>query len=231
MNRIFTMIAVAAALLALGTQGWAAPAAQGGLEQGLLAIQHRWAHINYETPEDQRAKAFEGLEKQADALAARYPGRVEPRIWKAITLSTHAGVAGPFSALGLAKQARDLLVAAEKQDPTALDGSIYTSLGTLYSRVPGWPIGFGSDKKAKACFARALAVNPRGLDPNYLYARFLYDQHEDKQAMAHLQKALQAPARPQRPLADKGRREEVRALLAKVRGRSGDALAANQGMD
>ena len=34
-------------------------------------------------------------------------------------------------------------------DPKALAGSAYTSLGSLYYQVPGWPIGFGDDKKAR----------------------------------------------------------------------------------
>ena len=33
-------------------------------------------------------------------------------------------------------------------DPKALDGSAYASLGSLFYQVPGWPIGFGDDKKA-----------------------------------------------------------------------------------
>lgn len=221
-----TIATVVFILAAMGGRAWAAPA--GDLDQGILAIQRQWAHITYEMPEDQRAAAFHKLEGQADALIARYPDRVEPSVWKAITLSSHAAVAGPFGALKLVEQARDLLLEAEKKDPTALDGSILTSLGTLYAQVPGWPIGFGSNDKARHYFAKALAVNPEGLDPNYFYAQFLYDQHEYSDALAHLRKALDAPPRPQRPLADKGRRQQVRALMAKVRSDMGDEVAASQ---
>ena len=52
-------------------------------------------------------------------------------------------VAGPIAvlgALGLAKQARADFEQAIKLDPTALDGSAYTSLGVLYYSVPGWPV-------------------------------------------------------------------------------------------
>ena len=40
-------------------------------------------------------------------------------------------------------------------------------------------------------------------------------KHAD-QAVAYLEKALQAPPRPGRQLADQGRREEVRVLMEKV---------------
>jgi hypothetical protein len=54
-------------------------------------------------------------------------------------------------------------------DPRALQGSAYTSLGSLYYQVPGWPIGFGDDKRAEAMLLKALEINPDGIDPNYFY--------------------------------------------------------------
>ena len=52
---------------------------------------------------------------------------------------------------------------------------LITSLGTLYYKVPGWPIGFGSDKKAREYLAKALDLNPTGIDPNYFMGEFLFD--------------------------------------------------------
>jgi hypothetical protein len=46
------------------------------------------------------------------------------------------------------KQARKDFEAAIALDKTALAGSAYTSLGSLYYQVPSWPPGFGSNKKA-----------------------------------------------------------------------------------
>ena len=40
----------------------------------------------------------------------------------------------------------------------------------------------------------------------------------EKTALEHLQKALRAPARACRELADAGRRQEITALIAKIRG-------------
>jgi len=222
MKLILTLMLFACALVSP-----AYAATDSGLGNRIADIQHRWARISYQMPEGQRADAFDKLEKRADALTSEYPDRVEPRVWKAIVLSSHAAVAGPFSALKMAERARDLLLEAEQKDPTALNGSIPTSLGTLYAKVPGWPLGFGSDDKARAYFHKALKVNPDGLDPNYFYGQFLYDQGDYRGALEHLRKALDAPDRPGRPLADKGRRQQARALMAKAQSELGshDAVA------
>ena len=119
-----------------------------------------------------------------------------------------------------AKESREQLEAALKLDPTALNGSAYTSLGTLYHKVPGFPLGFGSDKKARENLERALELNPDGIDPNYFYAEFLFDQGDYAGARRHIEKALEAPARPGRESADAGRRKDIAALLAKVRARA-----------
>ena len=108
-------------------------------------------------------------------LVESYPDRAEPKIWLAIALSTDAGINGGLSALGEVKEARRLLESAEKIDPAALDGSIYTSLGSLYYQVPGWPIGFGNDDKAEAYLKQALAIN-RITSYNVCYTKLLRER-------------------------------------------------------
>lgn len=201
-----------------------AMASDNGLDQAILDIQHQWEQINYKLPAAEKVAAYEALERRGAALESQYPGRPEPLIWHGITLSSHAGAKGGLGALGLAKEARRELQAAERIDPGALQGSAYTSLGTLYFKVPGWPIGFGDDDKAEAYLKKALQLNPNGIDPNYFYADYLYGKHRYREAMLALEKALAAPARPLRPLADSGRREEIRALMDKVRADGGDTL-------
>ncbi|MEC8374887.1 MAG: tetratricopeptide repeat protein, partial [Pseudomonadota bacterium] len=101
-------------------------------------------------------------------------------------------------------------------DENALAGSAMTSLGVLYHKLPGWPISFGNDKKAEKLLKHALEINPNGIDPNYFYAEFLYDNGEYAQARIYANKAKQAPARAERPLADLGRRQEISRLEAKL---------------
>ena len=75
---------------------------------------------------------------------------------------------GGLGALGLVKQAKASLEQALAIDPQALAGSAYTSLGSLYYQVTGWPLGFGDDDKAEAMLKQSLAINPDGIDPNYI---------------------------------------------------------------
>lgn len=208
---------IIALLLGLFVATTAAVAAGDGLADAILDIQHRWAHIHYQLPADQQEQAFADLEKDGAALIKQYPGRAEPQVWEAIVLSTHAGVKGGLSALSMVRQARDLLVQAEKIDPNALDGSVYTTLGSLYYQVPGWPLGYGDDKKAEQFLRKALAINPGGIDANYFYGDFLYRKGRYSEALSALEKGLRAPDRPQRPLADLGRRKDIEAVIAKIK--------------
>ncbi|MFY3775131.1 tetratricopeptide repeat protein [Marinobacter salsuginis] len=187
---------------------WAA-----ALETELADIQHRWAEIQYQVPADEKEKAFEGLADEAEQFVAHYPGRAEPLIWQGIVLSTYAGAKGGLGALGLVKEARKSLEAALEIDPDALDGSAYTSLGSLYYQVPGWPLGFGDDDKARQYLQKALAINPDGMDANFFFGDFLLDQGEPERARSYLQKVLDAPDRAGRDVADAGRREEARSRL------------------
>jgi tetratricopeptide (TPR) repeat protein len=208
------------ALLATLTTAAAAP--DPAFDAELLSIQQAWAKANYETPAgDARKDAFDVLEKRAEAFTKQHPGRAEALIWEGIIESSYAGAKGGLGALGLAKEARSNLEAALKIEPTALNGSAYTSLGTLYYRVPGFPIGFGDHDKARKLLQEALKINPNGIDPNYFYADFLVKEGEYAAALPYLEKAARAPARPGREAADKGRRAEIDALTATAKAKAG----------
>ena len=198
-------------LASVGSVSAAAPEAE------LLEIQQSWARINYSTNSaEQKAAEFGQLAAKAAALASSQPGRAEPMVWHGIALSSQAGAKGGLGALSLAKEARSVLEASLKIDATALAGSAHTSLGTLYHKVPGFPIGFGDDKKARKHLEAALKLNPTGIDPNFFYAEFLLDKGETALAIKHLKLAQAAPARPGREVADAGRGQEIMALLSKT---------------
>lgn len=205
-----------AALFVLCMLPMAAPRA-GTLAEGVQALQHDWAIAKYQTAKNSQDEVFTQLTARAEQLAAQFPERAEPKIWQAIIESTHAGVNGGLGALSKVKHARKLLEAAEQLDASALDGSIYTSLGSLYYQVPGWPLGFGDDDKAEAYLKKALTLNPEGIDPNYFYGDFLFEENRYREAATYLEKAIGAPPRPGRAVADEGRRAEARQVLAKVR--------------
>ncbi len=190
--------------------------ADQGLDEAIVRLQHEWAIVNYKTPEDRRESAFETLAGMAQDVSQRYPQNAEPLVWQAIVLASEAKVKGGFSALGLAKDARNLLLAAEKINPNALDGSIYTTLGSLYYKVPGWPIGFGDHKKAREYLEKALKMNPGGIDANYFYGELMLTDGNYDAAINYLKKALAAPPRPGREVAHAGRRAEIQIDLKKA---------------
>lgn len=179
-------------------------------------LQNSWAQATYALSGDQRMEALTELADYARAATEQQPQDAELLIWQGIVLSSLAGEKGGLGALGLVKEARASLEAALAKDPNALQGSAHTSLGTLYHQVPGWPIGFGSDKKARAHLTKALAINPNGIDSNYFMGQFMFDEGEIEQARQHLELALQAPPRPGRDLADSGRKTEIKTLLAQL---------------
>ncbi len=191
--------------------------AHAGPEESVAALQAEWEQIKYRQPADRQERAFEALAKKAAAARSEFRDRADVDIWYAIVLASHAGAKGGLGALSLAKEARAALEQAIARDPKALEGSAYTSLGSLYYQVPGWPIGFGDKDKARDLLARALVINPRGIDPNFFMGDFLYRTGDYEGAKRSLELALQAPARPARPLADEGRRREAESLLALVK--------------
>jgi tetratricopeptide (TPR) repeat protein len=205
------------ALLALTCAALVAAApARAGVEDEVRVLQQEWERIKYRKPAAEQEKAYQTLISTAAGVRSKYADRAEPEIWYGIIVASYAGAKGGFGALSLAKDAKAALEHALQLDPKALSGSAYTSLGSLYYQVPGWPLGFGDDAKARELLDKALAMNPDGIDPNYFLGDYLYRQRDYDGARKALERALQAPPRPDRPLADEGRRAEVQALLAKL---------------
>ena len=191
--------------------------ALAGVEEDVQALQQEWERIKYARPAMEQEKAFEALTRSADEVRARHAGRAEPQIWYGIIAASYAGARGGLGALSVVKEAKKALEQAIAIDPAAMGGSAYTSLGSLYYQVPGWPIGFGDEAKARQMLMQGLALNPQGIDPNYFLGDFLYRKGEVEAAREALGKALKAPARPGRELADAGRRKEIESLLAAMR--------------
>jgi len=188
------------------------------LDASIEKLQHDWATAYYQTPEKGKEAAFEKLVKEAHEVSAAHPGRAEPLIWEGIITSTLAKYQSIFSAGGTAKAARDLLLAAEKIDANALNGSALTSLGSLYYKVPRFG-SFGDYNKAQEYLERALKVNPDGIDPNFFMGELMVERGEKTKALEYFRKALNAPARPGREDADAGRRAEIEAAIRKIEGK------------
>lgn len=131
------------------------PLLANAANQNLLGIQHQWAACQYEiVDQESKTNCLQHLVKENEQAFASNPTSNELKVWLAINKSSLAGAKGGFDALSLVKQAKQLFEQVIADEPTALNGSAYTSLGSLYYQVPGWPLAFGSDKKAEKCLRK-----------------------------------------------------------------------------
>jgi tetratricopeptide (TPR) repeat protein len=158
--------------------------AADALSPDVRRLQTKWEAIKFGVPEgDEQTKQMNTLGEEADAVAAHSPGIPEALIWDGIITSERASMASTFYALGFAKRARDILEQAYNMDPARMDAGATTSLGVLYYRVPGFPIGFGDKAKARQLLEQAVKLAPNGLDAWYFYGDFLYTQNEYPKAI------------------------------------------------
>ena len=191
-------------------------AAEAGqtLEHALAGIAQQFDQLSFSTPNKRSRRAgFEDLVEAASELVSANPMSAEALTWQGIVLSTYAGEVSAFSSMKYANAALESLRKAESIDAAALHGSVYTSLGALYSRVPGGFIGFGDDDLALEYLNRALEISPNDLDANYFLAGLLVDQKKDDEARQVLHHALSVPEVTDRPLLDSARRSEMQAML------------------
>jgi len=193
------------------------------LGDAVLNLQHAWAKANYTTPEGKKEAAFKSLVERAAALAAKYPQRAEPKIWEAIIRAGYAGAMGGvssmFNAMPQMEKGRDLLLAAEKIDPMAMHGSIYTTLGSFYYMVPGGFIGFKDTDKALEYLNKGIALAPEDMDANYFLGDYWLDQKKYKKALPYFEKVISLPDVEDRPVYSRGRKAEAAGKLAEVKKR------------
>ena len=205
------------AFAALALAGSASASNNPAMDAAVRRINDQWAHIRYQVADrNEQYRQLDVLAGQAAQVSARYPGHAEPLLWQGIVVSEEAARASVLRQLGFARSARDILEKAQSIDPNVADGGVKMSLGVLYHRVPGFPIGFGNTAKARALLEAALKQDPNGLDNNFFYADFLNDEGHPAQAKQYVLRGLQAPVNSARPVWDAGRRAEMRALLGKI---------------
>ena len=215
MKKLLTTL-VFAGLFLMDISAWA----DDVLDPAIVELQHEWAKANYNTPANAQEAAFKALSLRAAEVAEVSPDQPEAKIWHAIILSGYAKVISGWAklnALKLVGQSKTLLLESIALNPNALHGSAYTSLGSLYYKVPVWPMSFGDKDKAKEYLEKSLEMNPKGIDSNYFYADFLYEQGRYARAVEYFERAIAAPARPGREDADQGRRKEAKEGLLKAK--------------
>ncbi len=181
------------------------------------SLQEEWARIKYQVQgKDAKLAAIKKLEERSAAYTRANPKSADALIWEAIILATDANITKSLSGLPKVEKAKSLLEQSLKIDPKAMEGAAHMTLGSLYYQVPGWPVGFGDDKLAQQHLKAALTISPNGMDTNYWYGAYLLDDGQYGAAVPYLEKALAAPERPNRKVADAGRKLEIKDALAKA---------------
>jgi len=185
-------------------------------DETLLEIENRWAEATYQATGREKDEALEALLNDVRDLAERHPDRPEAAAWHGIIARECIESRGRSRSAKLRREAREALLKAESLDPLVLDGLVYANLGALYSETPQGFGGKGGNVKGIGYMWRAIVVDPDGLDSNYLYAELLVDEHRLEEAREILLRASTIPARPDHLRADRGRREQIIALLESV---------------
>lgn len=185
-------------------------------EGDIFSLKNRWENTVTQMPANQREETLKALASEAEQLASQYPNEAEVLIWQGIVLASYARERGGLGALGTAGDARDVLERAIEIDPTGGNGSAYVTLGALYDRAPGRPLGFGNSDTAERMFQRALEIRPDGIDVNYYYAAFLKEEGNNQAAREHAQRAVNGTARENRQVSDEALRRDAQALLGQL---------------
>jgi tetratricopeptide (TPR) repeat protein len=183
------------------------------LNESLSHIESEWAVTYYKTPKIQQESAYLKLLSSTQQLSGQYPHEAAPLFWQAVVKASYADHQDAVSALDAIDDVRDLLTRAIAINPNTMNGSAYVVLGTLYYRVPKWPIAFGNDEEADKLLQAALKINPNGIDSNYYYGEFLLANDKIKAAESYLKKATEAPVRPEQIYADNQLKEEAKRTL------------------
>lgn len=191
-----------------------APCVWADVAADVNALRSEWDTVNFTLKKADQVKPLETLISKAEALQKANPASAPVLIWSGIIHASYAGAKGGLGALGECKTAKSLFEQAIATDPAALNGAAYTSIGSLYYQVPGWPVGFGDDAKAEEMLKKGIALGPQDLDAHYFYADFLLQQKRWQEALAIIRSGLATPVDPSRPLFQKGRRDKLAEMQA-----------------
>jgi cytochrome c-type biogenesis protein CcmH/NrfG len=204
-------------ILGVVTAGPVGPAVAAVTLDGAVArLGDGWATLKYQTGKDPGKLAkVRALKEEAVRLSEEFPDAPALFYWRAQILCLEAEIMHSGGSLDRMRDARRMLETAERLDPGS--SRVKSLMGSIYYEVPGWPLSFGSDKKAAKYLREALVLDPEGMDPNYFMGDFLLGDGHAVDALIYLEKAEQVSgkAAPSRVVA--GRRQEIAEAIAKAR--------------
>jgi len=181
----------------------------------MAAIIRDYDAASYDVADNEaKIKAYDAVVQRAARLSKQYPNRAEPLVWQG---QSQAAQSAADRSLGLAKQARKTLENAIAITPNEYAVEAYSTLGSMYANIPGFPLAFGDKKKARECYRKALAINPSSIGANLGYANLLFKLDEYGEAIKYATAALNGTPRPGRERADKAARASAESVIAKAK--------------
>jgi tetratricopeptide (TPR) repeat protein len=161
-----------------------------------------------------RAALERGVAAGKQAAALR-PSRPEGHFWAAANMGTLAESFGLRQGLRYRGAIKESLETVLKLDPAFQDGSADRALGRWYFKVPG--LFGGSNKKAEEHLRKSLTYFADSTVSHFFLAETLFEMDRYTEAVAELQKVIDAPSHPDWGPEDQEFKEKAAARLKVVR--------------
>ena len=144
--------------------------------------------------------------------AALQPTRPEGHFWLAANMGALAESFGLRQGLRYRGAIKDALETVLRIDPGYLDGSADRALGRWYFKVPG--LFGGSNAKSETHLRKSLTYDENNVLSHFFLAETLLELDRDNEAMAALQRAIDAPLSNDFAPEDRVYKKQAAELLA-----------------
>lgn len=146
-----------------------------------------------ERDKNRRIQLFENCIAVADHALVLNASDVRGLFWKAAAMGKMAEDSGIVNALRMIGPMENLLLRVVALDEQYENAGAHRALGRIYHKLPGFPISFGSNRKALIHLERAHELFPRDVITRAFYAELLYDVGRKEEARKHADFVLAAP--------------------------------------
>jgi hypothetical protein len=166
-------------------------------------------------PQQERKALLEAGIAAGRAAVAVEPNRPEGHFWIAANMGALAESFGLRQGLKYRGEIKSELETVLRLDPAFQHGSADRALGRWYFKVPGF-FG-GSKKKSEEHLRKSLTYGVNSTASRFFLAETLLDLDRKPEAMAELQRVLDAPLHPDWAPEDREFKDKAQRLLATLR--------------
>jgi hypothetical protein len=166
-------------------------------------------------PQQERKALLEAGIAAGRAAVAVEPNRPEGHFWIAANMGALAESFGLRQGLKYRGEIKSELETVLRLDPAFQHGSADRALGRWYFKVPG--LFGGSKKKSEEHLRKSLTYGVNSTASRFFLAETLLDMDRKPEAMAELQRVLDAPLHPDWTPEDREFKDKAQRLLATLR--------------